>query len=86
MRKMAPVMMYPDNNGTATLLTLKEVAVYLGVTERTVYRYLKKRDLPGLKVGGLWRFKDKAIEAWLQMHSGAAFSPAETRQPAVSYR
>jgi len=48
------------------LLTVKEVATYLVVTERTVYRLVKDRRFPAFKVGGQWRFKVDLIEAWMR--------------------
>lgn len=51
---------------TNTLLTVKEVATFLAVTERTVYRLVKDHRLPAYKVGGQWRFKVDLIEAWMR--------------------
>lgn len=48
-----------------TVLTVKEVAALLRVDEKTVYRLVKKRELPGFKVSGAWRFKRADIESWL---------------------
>jgi len=47
------------------LLTVRGVAQYLAVTERTVYRLVKDHGLPAYKVGGLWRFKVELIDAWM---------------------
>jgi excisionase family DNA binding protein len=47
------------------LLTVKEVANYLVVTERTVYRLIKDPDFPAFKVGGQWRFKIELIDEWM---------------------
>jgi excisionase family DNA binding protein len=48
------------------LMTVKDVATYLSVTERTVYRLVKDHRLPAYKVGGQWRFKADMIESWMQ--------------------
>jgi len=37
-------------------MTVPEVAQYLRVALITVYRLAEKRDLPGVKAGGQWRF------------------------------
>ena len=50
----------------STLMTVKDVATYLSVTERTVYRLVKDHRLPAYKVGGQWRFKADMIESWMQ--------------------
>lgn len=47
------------------VLTPKEAAEYLSVHVRTIYRLVKKGELPGRKVGGSWRFKKDALDAWL---------------------
>ncbi len=51
------------------LMTVEEVASYLRVTEKTVYRLLKRGDIPATKVGRRWRFDRAAIDDWLQRHS-----------------
>ncbi len=48
------------------ILTLKEVAVYLKLAEKTAYRLAAEGKLPGFKVGGSWRFKREDIENWIQ--------------------
>lgn len=48
------------------ILTLKEVAEYLKLTEKTAYRLAADRKLPGFKVGGSWRFKKEDLEKWIE--------------------
>ena len=47
------------------LLTLKETAKILRVSERTVMRYLKSGKLKASKVGR-WRIKEKDLEKFLR--------------------
>lgn len=47
------------------ILTLKEVAQYLKLTEKTAYRLAGDGKLPGFKVGGSWRFKKEELEKWI---------------------
>lgn len=47
------------------ILTLKEVAQYLKLAEKTAYRLAAEGELPGFKVGGSWRFKRQDIEHWI---------------------
>lgn len=49
-----------------SVLTVKEVAALFRVDEKTVYRLVKKRELPGFKVAGTWRFKCDDIESWIE--------------------
>lgn len=51
---------------TDEILTLKEVAEYLKLAEKTAYRLVAEGRLPGFKVGGSWRFKQQDIEAWIE--------------------
>lgn len=48
------------------ILTLKEVAEYLKLAEKTAYRLAADGKLPGFKVGGSWRFKKIDIERWIE--------------------
>jgi excisionase family DNA binding protein len=48
----------------ATVLTLEEVAQYLRVHPSTIYRLVKKKQLPGFKVGSDWRFNLESIDRW----------------------
>lgn len=48
------------------ILTLKEVAVYLKLAEKTAYRLAAEGKLPGFKAGGSWRFKREDIENWIE--------------------
>jgi excisionase family DNA binding protein len=48
----------------ANVLTLEEVAGYLRVHPSTVYRLLKKRQIPAFKVGSDWRFNLESIDHW----------------------
>jgi len=51
---------------TDEILTLKEVAVYLKLAEKTAYRLAAEGKLPGFKVGGSWRFKQEDVAAWIE--------------------
>lgn len=47
------------------ILTIEEVAKYLRVSERTVYDWAQKGDIPSGKIGTVWRFKKNEIEKWV---------------------
>ena len=47
------------------ILTVEEVARYLKVTERHVYKLLSDRKIPAFKVGGAWRFKREQLDIWI---------------------
>lgn len=48
------------------ILTLKEVATYLKLAEKTAYKLAAAGKLPGFKVGGSWRFKREDIDRWIE--------------------
>ena len=48
------------------ILTLKEVAAYLKLAERTVYLYAQTGKLPGIKFGSAWRFRRADIDRWVE--------------------
>jgi len=50
-------------------MTLKEVADYLRVTKKTIYRLLERRSIPATKVGHQWRFEKATIDNWLRQSS-----------------
>lgn len=54
---------------TDEILTLKEVAEYLKLAEKTAYRLAAEGKLPGFKVGGSWRFKREDIKNWIQVQT-----------------
>jgi nitrogen PTS system EIIA component len=47
------------------ILTIEEVARYLRVSERTVYDWAQKGEIPSGKIGTVWRFKKSEIERWV---------------------
>jgi PTS system nitrogen regulatory IIA component len=47
------------------ILTIDEVAKYLRVSERTVYDWAHKGEIPSGKIGTVWRFKKSEIEKWV---------------------
>ncbi|MGD0117998.1 MAG: helix-turn-helix domain-containing protein [Candidatus Binatus sp.] len=46
------------------VLTVQEVSSYLRVHPSTIYRMLKKNQLPAFRVGSDWRFTVEAIDKW----------------------
>ena len=53
----------------AELMTVEEVASYLRVTEKTIYRLLKRGTITATKVGHQWRFDKALIDEWLRQSS-----------------
>jgi len=47
-------------------LNIRQVASYLGVSEKTVYRLLDKEEIPAVKIGRQWRFYMDDVKSWLR--------------------
>ena len=47
------------------ILTIEEVASYLRVSDRTVYDWAQKGEIPAGKIGTVWRFKKSGVEKWV---------------------
>lgn len=56
----------PKESGDCSIMTIKEVAEYLKVNERTVYRLAGAKKIPAFKVGGIWRFVRSDIDQWIR--------------------
>lgn len=54
-----------DSTMADDILTIEEVAKYLRVSERTVYDWAQKGEIPAGKIGTVWRFKKEEIEKWV---------------------
>lgn len=48
------------------LMNVEEVAKYLRVTPKTIYRLLKAEGIPAMKVSRQWRFDRSDIDDWLR--------------------
>ena len=53
------------------LLTPAEVCSYLNITKNTLYHWTFDRRIPYINSGGVLRFREDEILAWLQEHSPA---------------
>jgi excisionase family DNA binding protein len=48
----------------AQVMKIDEVADYLHVHPSTIYRLLKRQELPAFKIGSDWRFNLESIDQW----------------------
>ena len=58
----------------------KEVAEMLGVIPRTVVRLVERGDIPGFKVGDVWRFYRSEIKQYIQHQKDQARRQGEQEQ------
>ena len=55
---------------TDAVFTIDELAVYLKLPKRTLYKLAQEGTVPGHKVGKHWRFKRDTIDRWLDQGEG----------------
>ena len=48
------------------LMTALETCRYLKITQRTLYRYLRSRQIPAFKLGKEWRFVRTDLQQWIR--------------------
>lgn len=50
--------------GPIKVMTVREVSAYLHVHPTTIYRLLKRNEIPALQIGRAWRFNIEVIDNW----------------------
>lgn len=61
-------------------LTVFQISRRLQMPARTVRHLANKGELPGIKIGNQWRFREEAIIEWLRQREGFPVSPqSQTR-------
>ncbi|MBL9119764.1 MAG: helix-turn-helix domain-containing protein [Phycisphaerae bacterium] len=62
---------------TGAVFTVDDLAVYLKLPKRTIYKLVQEGKIPGQKVGRHWRFHRQTIDKWL---SRGGSSPTGARK------
>lgn len=57
------------------ILTVQEVCDYLRIAKPTLYRYVRAGELPGFKMGKLWKFHRHAIDKWVKTKTSEDVEP-----------
>lgn len=47
------------------LMTVEELQEFLHLGKRTVYKMIKNKEVPCVKIGGVWRFERERLEKWI---------------------
>lgn len=61
------------------MLTTQEVAEWFGVNPMTIYRKVKKGELPAIKFGKQWLFPEDALNEWIKENTA---TQSRTKPPA----
>ena len=52
-------------------LSVEEIALYLGISKETVYRWLDRGKIPAHRIGKLWKFQTVEVDAWIRAGGSA---------------
>jgi len=57
----------PNTGGSPEAwVTLEGISGHLAVSSDSVRRWIRERDFPAHKAGGVWRFKVSEVDAWVR--------------------
>lgn len=62
------------------LLTVEELAKYLKIKPDTIYKKVKRGEIPAIKLGKIVRFSKEKIDQWISTHASQTI--AEVKQTA----
>lgn len=71
-----------QSNNKSRILTLKEVARYLKLNERTVLKMAHEGRIPAVQIARQWRFKEDRINEWFDAQIP---SPPEKKLSRIAY-
>ena len=59
-------------------LSMDEIAIHLGVSEDTIHRWIRQKEMPAHKVGRLWKFDKDDVDAWVRSGISSSGSAEES--------
>jgi len=59
----------PHNTEKPDIMTVKEIAEYLRIGERSAYKLARDGELPGFKLINKWRFDRELVQAMVRQKS-----------------
>jgi excisionase family DNA binding protein len=66
------------------LLTTAAVAKWLGVSTRTVCLWAECEEIPAIRIGRQWRFRECELSEWLQTPKAAKVTNHPNRRTATA--
>jgi excisionase family DNA binding protein len=61
------------------IMTMEHIQDYLHLTDRTIYKLIKNKEIPCAKIGGVWRFEKVRIDAWIARQHEKEESPVNEK-------
>ena len=65
---------------TERWLSLEEIAIHLGMSKVTLYKWIESGKIPGHKVGRNWKFKISEVDAWVLRGGGNLGESSESNK------
>ncbi len=59
-----------DEEGLPTLLTVPELAEYLGIGKNRAYSLLREGSIRGFRIGSVWKVSEEAVRMYIREKSG----------------
>jgi len=69
-----------------TVMSVDEVASYLGFSTKKIYRLAEGRKIPTIRVGRQYRFVKKIIDEWLKEMSISSMDDTKTKKILDTYK
>jgi putative molybdopterin biosynthesis protein len=66
---------------TKEMLTTKEVAEYLSVNEKQVYKLIRGKRIPATRITGKWLFPKNLIDEWVISSARESITPSTGKNP-----
>lgn len=70
-------MLHKTEENFQAFLTVAQVALRLGLSERRVYQLIEKRLLPAIRLGRSVRVPQRAWDAWLETQEALALAAVQ---------
>ncbi|MDD5678845.1 MAG: helix-turn-helix domain-containing protein [Kiritimatiellae bacterium] len=59
-------------------LSMDDIADHLGVSEDTIHRWIRQKEMPAHKVGRLWKFDKDEVDVWVRSGKGSSRGAEES--------
>ena len=63
-------VLFLGNNTMNEIMTIKQVAEYLKVSPRSIYKLVKDGAIPTFRIMNMWRFERIKIDHWINEKNG----------------
>ena len=73
-------MLYETEENFQAFLTVAQVALRLGLSERRIYQLIDKRLLPAVRLGRSVRVPRRAWDAWLENQEALALAAVQEQR------